>query len=81
MDVLAGAAGALAAGRGAVVVKLQGDADDLEPCATSNAAVTDELTPPDIATTTRWSAGSPGRSISADTAAMSLAVPVIGDLA
>src|SRR5207248_8244842 len=32
------------------------------PRSTSRAAVTDESTPPDIATTTRWLAGSPGRS-------------------
>src|SRR5271166_5954020 len=33
-----------------------------KPRSASNAAVTDESTPPDIATTTRWPAGSPGRS-------------------
>ena len=31
VDILPGAAGALAPDRGAVVVQLQGDADDLEP--------------------------------------------------
>src|SRR5260370_13564766 len=35
------------------------------PAATSSAAVTDESTPPDIATTMRWSAGAPARSMSA----------------
>src|ERR1700675_749300 len=35
------------------------------PASTSSAAVTDESTPPDIATTMRWSAGAPARSISA----------------
>src|SRR5260370_9678050 len=35
------------------------------PAATSKAAVTDESTPPDIATTMRWPAGAPGRSMSA----------------
>src|SRR6266566_4561463 len=35
------------------------------PAATSKAAVTDESTPPDIATTMRWSAGAPARSMSA----------------
>src|SRR5258708_30458176 len=35
------------------------------PAGTSKAAVTDESTPPDIATTMRWSAGAPARSMSA----------------
>src|SRR5580700_1065669 len=35
------------------------------PARTSSAAVTEESTPPDIATTTRWLAGLPERSISA----------------
>src|SRR6266851_8258454 len=35
------------------------------PAATRSAAVTDESTPPDIATTMRWSAGLPARSMSA----------------
>src|SRR5579864_64141 len=35
------------------------------PAAARSAAVTDESTPPDIATTMRWSAGAPGRSMSA----------------
>src|SRR5260370_5533565 len=35
------------------------------PAATKSAAVTDESTPPDIATTMRWSEGAPARSMSA----------------
>src|SRR5712691_9135181 len=35
------------------------------PAATQSAAVTDESTPPDIATTMRWSEGAPARSMSA----------------
>src|SRR5713226_3947976 len=34
------------------------------PASFKSAAVTDESTPPDIATTMRWAAGSPGRSMS-----------------
>ncbi len=57
VDVLAGAAGALAVGRLAVVVELHGHADDVIALAASIAATTEESTPPDIATTTRVSAG------------------------
>src|SRR5580765_622649 len=35
------------------------------PARASKAAVTDESTPPDIATTMRWSPGAPAKSISA----------------
>ena len=63
VDVAAGAAGALAVGRGAVVVELQRDADDvIAGLGFSSAAVTDESTPPDMATTTRVSAGLPSTS-------------------
>ena len=63
VDVLAGAAGALAMGRGAMVVELQRHADDVVAAsALSSAAVTEESTPPDMATTTRVSAGRPSIS-------------------
>ena len=54
VDVLAGAAAALTARRGAVIVELQRNADDIValPCCMS-AATTEESTPPDMATTTR----------------------------
>ena len=52
VDVLAGAAGALAVGRRAVIVELQRDADDVVAASASSAAVTEESTPPDMATTT-----------------------------
>ena len=62
VDVAAGAAGALAMGRRAVIVELQRDADDVIAGSASSAAVTEESTPPDIATTTRVSAGRPSIS-------------------
>ena len=46
VDVLAGAAGALAMGRRAVVVELHRHADDVVALAASSAATTVELTPP-----------------------------------
>ena len=69
VDVLAGAAGALAVGRRAVIVKLQRDADDVVAARPSSAAVTEESTPPDMATTTRVSDGRPSISRSLDIAA------------
>ena len=62
VDILPGAAGALAVGGGAVVVELQRDADDVVAFALHSAAVDEESTPPDIATTTRVSSGRRGRS-------------------
>ena len=52
VDVLAGAAAALAAGGLAMVVKLQRDADDVMAWCFRIAATTEESTPPDMATTT-----------------------------
>ena len=49
--------------RRAMVVELQRDADDVVAFASfSRPATTEESTPPDMATTTRVSAGRPGRS-------------------
>ena len=59
VDVLAGAAGALAARRGAMVVELQRDADHVVALGRSSAAATELSTPPDMATTTRVSCGRP----------------------
>ena len=61
--ILSRAAGPLAAGRGAVVIKLQCDADDIEPGARQQTPRPPRSsTPPDIATTTRVRDGSPERS-------------------
>ena len=57
VDILPGATRALAMRRLAVVVELHRHADDVVAFGGSIAAVTDESTPPDIATTTRVSAG------------------------
>ena len=65
VDVLAGAAAALAAGGVAVIVELQGDADDVVPGLRISAATTEESTPPDMATTTRWRLPANGRARSA----------------
>ena len=57
VNILPRAARALAVRRFAVVIELHRDADHVVASAASNAAVTDKSTPPDIATTTRVSAG------------------------
>ncbi len=63
VDVLAGAAGAGARGRGAVVVELERDPDDvIAALGQQRRRDRAESTPPDMATTTRVSAGRPGRS-------------------
>ena len=53
VNVLSSATTAAPPDRLAMVVELQGDANDLVALLLSNAATTEELTPPDIATTTR----------------------------
>ena len=58
MNVLSGAAGPLPPDRLAMIVELQGDADDVVTLRLIRAATTEESTPPDMATTTRVSAGS-----------------------
>ncbi len=63
VDVLTGAAGALAVGRLAVVVELERHPDHIVAGpGFSRAAATEESTPPDMATTMRVSQGRPGRS-------------------
>ena len=62
IDILAGATGPLAVGRCAVVVELQGDPDDVVAFGLEQRRVTDKLTPPDMATTTRVSSGRPSIS-------------------
>ena len=61
VDVLAGAAGAGAVRRRAVVVELQRHADHVVAGPLEQAATTEESTPPDIATTIRVRARGPGR--------------------
>ena len=61
LDVLARATGAFASDRLAMIVELERDADDIVALAFSRAATTDESTPPDMATTTRVSAGRPSK--------------------
>ena len=64
VDVLPGAAGALARGRGAMVVELQRGADDVVALLAQQAGDDALSTPPDMATRTRWLGGPPARSLS-----------------